>query len=114
MTKKKINAIIKRGYTLNEEYEELHNEKGNLIRVWSEEKDERFWGIKLGDNENLFILANDPISFWGCPRSVVGMVAWKDGDVMNHEKSIELFKKAGQEAIDYFHKKQTENPAKSE
>lgn len=106
ITKNKIDysKILERGYTLNEEYESL-DKNGTLRKFRIGPPDvETFWVYDIS-HPNLFVMANDPIPFWGAPRSVVGLLGWFDSGTMNEEKSLESFKKAGQEAIDYFHKK---------
>ena len=104
-----FDAIVARGYTLNKEYEEICKPPLLTKIVSKEPPVERFWIIKVPNNPNLFIFANDVLEFMGGPRPSCGMVGWHDNGVMNSDKTIDLFIKAGKEAIDYFH-----NTAKNE
>lgn len=87
-----LETVLNRGYATDEEYDVLEKEIG-FTRFWNEDQDERFWGIKL--TEDRFILANNPLDFWGCP-DVIGLVGvyteGSRGDKMLFKDSLELFK----------------------
>jgi hypothetical protein len=99
-----IEAIIKRGYALDEEMEQLCNapEHAQTRRMfWTEDGVEHFHGIVL--DATRFVLANQ-ILMRG-PRTLIGMVGvyFVRGGVamMSSQASIDLWTATGQPAIDY-------------
>ena len=98
MTLEQIKTSVKEKlYATKEEYEELAK-NAKRFRI----PGESFWGVDLGDNKVL--ICNDVIEFMGGPRSVAGMVGYHDGQGnVDKKESIELFVKAGFEAVKYFH-----------
>lgn len=106
-------TIIQRGYVLTEEYAEM-NASGKLEKLNFKYEDgeyEGIWIYPLEDSNTSgkpfhFVFFNDPV-FMTAPRSVAGMVGI--GGSRGHSRATayandcyELFKKAGEEAIDYF------------
>lgn len=113
-------AIIARGYTLDEEYDAILKtnrlEKLNLgdgshdrlsdsegIWIYSLEPDK---SNRSGENFH-FVFFNDPIHFWGGPRCTSGLVAAARSHGPNMratallDECIAAFKKTGKPAIDY-------------
>ena len=83
-----IQTVLDRGHAEQDETEEL--EKGiGLSRFWTEDREERFWGIRL--TEDRFILCNHPIEFMGCPP-VIGLVGIHKDHVMLTQPTLELFR----------------------
>jgi hypothetical protein len=107
-------AIIKRGYATSEEYAEMA-ESGKLEKLNLESGDgfsEGIWIFPLETNrvgqDFHFVFHNDPIAGLGSPRAIAGLVGIAKSrgthtrGVAQYSDCIELFKKAGQPAIDYF------------
>lgn len=81
--------ILKRLYALDEEHEILAKE---ATQFWTEDQSEHFWGVDL--DSGFFLISNQILDYLGGPRTVIGLVGFHKNKVMNHKKSVELFKKA--------------------
>lgn len=106
--------IINRGYVLNSEYEEMKSGKlEKLMLTDSEGFKEGVWIYPLTGSDKqgadfYFVFFNNPLNGIGSPRPVAGLVgiAKSRGDTTRgialYEDCVELFKKAGKPAIDYY------------
>ena len=116
---KKINKliptkIIKRGYALHEEYK-IMIDSGKLNKLDMKDPDggtEGIWVYPLEDDTKYgekfhFVFFNDPIMLIGSPRAIAGLVGiatstGKDARATaDFKPCVELFRKSGQESIDY-------------
>lgn len=108
--------IIKRGYVYEEEYKEmLETDIEKIFLIDQDGFTEGLWCYPLEDS-NIngqkfhFVFLNNPIMFLGGPREVCGLlgIATSNGSneraKANSVECLELFKKAGEEAIDYWEK----------
>lgn len=94
---KTVNDVLKRGYAEKHEMDALEKDIG-FSRFWTEDKEERFWGILL--TEERFILANHPLEFFGSPP-VIGLVGVHNKGIMDTDKSINEFKKVSDKYSEY-------------
>lgn len=103
-----VEVIIARGYTLDDEYAEMHNSgKLSKLTITDAGKDaESIWIYRL--NTIYFVFFNDPIMFWGAPRSVCGMLGIAHGNTADRGECMDLFVKAGQASIDYAYREKTD------
>lgn len=115
-------AIVERGYVTEEEYKALYESKkleklnigvpkegyGRMVDV------EGIWVVPLEESNVSggrfhFVFFNDPLHFWGGPRPTSGLVGIATSNGPNERATavvsecLELFRKAGKPAIDYFH-----------
>lgn len=94
-------AIIERGYTTDAEYDEIYRSQHlSKIMLYDNGKDgESIWIHRL--DTQYFVFLNDPLMFWGAPRTICGMVGIANGKVADRTACAKLFQRAGQAAIDY-------------
>lgn len=109
--------VIKRGYAYEEEYKEML--KADIEKILLIDQDgftESLWCYPLEDSSINgqrfhFVFLNNPIMFMGGPREVCGLLGIATSN-SSHERAkanssecLELFRRAGIEAIDYYWRK---------
>lgn len=105
-------AIIARGYTTDEEYEEME-QSGKLekLNLRDGRESEGIWIYPLEDSNHggrfHFVFFNDPVMFIGTPRAVGGMVGIgqsngaKQRGYARREECLALFIRNGKAALAY-------------
>lgn len=109
-------TIIERGYTTDEEYEIMVEGKGlEKLTLRCKDGSEGIWIYPLENSDKVgtkfrFVFCNDPIEFIGGPRPTSGMIGIaksngrNDRAVADASECLEMFKKTGTAAIEYFQK----------
>lgn len=96
-------TIIERGYSTNEEYK-IMAESEKLNRIIIDNESVWIYALEPQNGKYHFVFHNNPVVFWGCPRSICGMVGIGAAGRAEVKDCIALFKKAGKPAIEYYNK----------
>lgn len=92
-----ISAVKERLFATEAEVKILMDDERNM-RVWSESKEERFWGLDIDDG--MFVFTNHCLDF--LPNRTWGRVGVHKNGVMARAATVELLKKSHEAYMKFY------------